>query len=57
MKRKSKIVLKNTITKTRSGVTAKNLNNPGECAYPTAIKTFLNGILVSLSGNSLTPIT
>ena len=41
----------------KSGVTAKNLNNPGECAYPTAIKIFLNGTLVSLSGNNLTPIT
>ncbi len=41
----------------KSGVTAKNLNIPGEWAYPTAIKIFLNGILVSLSGNSFTPIT
>ena len=49
--------VKNTINKTKSGVTAKNLNSPGECAYPTAIKTFLNGILLSLSGNIFTPIT
>ena len=41
----------------KSGVTAKNLSNPGEWAYPTAIKIFLNGTLVSLSGNNLTPIT
>ena len=24
----------------KSGVTAKNLSNPGACAYPTAVKTF-----------------
>ena len=41
----------------KSGVTAKNIIKPGEWAYPTAIKTFLNGILFSLSGNSFTPIT
>ena len=41
-----------------SGVIAKNLNNPGAWANPTAVKTFLKGILlVCLSGNSLTPIT
>ena len=41
----------------RSGVTAKNLNNPGAWANPTAVKTFLNDTLVCLSGNSFTPIT
>ena len=40
-----------------SGVTAKNLINPGACAKPTAVKTFLKGTLVCLSGKSLTPIT
>ena len=40
-----------------SGVIAKNLNKPGACAKPTAVKTFLNGTLVCLSGNSFTPIT
>ena len=45
--------VRNTINITKSGVTAKNLNSPGEWAYPTAIKTFLNGILLSLSGNIL----
>ena len=49
--------VKNTINKTRSGVTAKNLKSPGECAYPTEIKTFLKGILISLSGKIFTPIT
>ena len=49
--------VRNTIKRTRSGVTAKNLKRPGEWAYPTAIKTFLNGILFSLSGNIFTPIT
>ena len=39
------------------GVTAKNLNNPGACAKPTAVKTFLKGTFVCLSGKSLTPIT
>ena len=42
---------------TNSGVTAKNLNKPGACAYPTAISTLLNGIFASLSENNLTPIT
>ena len=42
---------------TISGVTAKNLINPGACAYPTPINIFLNGTFVSLSGNNLTPIT
>ena len=41
----------------KSGVTAKNLNNPGEWAYPTAIKTFLKETFVCLSGNNFTPIT
>ena len=41
----------------KSGVTAKNLNKPGACANPTAVKTFLNETLVCLSGNNLTPIT
>ncbi len=40
-----------------SGVTAKNLINPGACAKPTAVKTFLKDTLVCLSGKSLTPIT
>jgi len=39
------------------GVTAKNLNNPGAWAKPTAVKTFLNGTFDSLSGNNFTPIT
>ena len=42
---------------TNSGVTAKNLINPGACAYPTPINIFLNDTLVSLSGKSFTPIT
>ncbi len=41
----------------KSGVTAKNLNNPGAWAKPTAVKTFLNDTLDCLSGNSFTPIT
>ena len=41
----------------KSGVTAKNLNKPGACANPTAVKTFLKGVLVCLSGNSFTPMT
>ena len=49
--------VKNIIGITNSGVTAKNLSIPGACAYPTAISTFLNGILLSLSENNLTPIT
>ena len=49
--------VKNIISKTKSGVTAKNLNKPGAWAYPTATITFLNGILLSLSGNIFTPIT
>ena len=40
-----------------SGVTAKNLKRPGAWAKPTAVNTFLNGTLLFLSGNSLTPIT
>ena len=40
-----------------SGVIAKNLNKPGACAKPTAVKTFLNDTFVCLSGNSFTPIT
>ncbi len=42
---------------TKSGVTAKNLINPGAWAYPTAIRTFLKGIFVSLSGKIFTPTT
>ena len=42
---------------TISGTTAKNLSNPGACAYPTPISIFLNEALVFLSGNSLTPMT
>jgi len=42
---------------TSSGITAKNLINPGECAYPTPINIFLNDTLVSLSGKIFTPIT
>ena len=49
--------VKNIIEITRSGVTAKNLSRPGAWAYPTAIKTFLKGILLSLSEKILTPIT
>ena len=45
------------IGKTKSGVTAKNLIRPGAWAYPTAIKTFLKGTLLPLSGKILTPIT
>ncbi len=41
----------------KSGVIAKNLNRPGAWAKPTAVKTFLNGTLDCLSGNSFTPIT
>ena len=41
----------------RSGVIAKNLNKPGACAKPTAVKTFLNETFVCLSGNNFTPIT
>ena len=40
-----------------SGVIAKNLNKPGAWANPTAVKTFLNGTLVCLSGNNFTPMT
>ena len=42
---------------TNSGVTAKNLIKPGAWAYPTAVRTFLNGTFVCLSGKSFTPIT
>ena len=42
---------------TNSGVTAKNLNRPGECAKPTPVSIFLNETFVFLSGNNLTPIT
>ena len=49
--------VKNIIEITRSGVTAKNLSKPGAWAYPTAIKTFLKGILLSLSEKILTHIT
>ena len=45
------------IGNTNSGETAKNLINPAACAYPTPIKIFLNGTLLSLSGNSFTPMT
>ena len=48
---------KNIIGIANSGVTAKNLINPGACAYPTEIIIFLNGILLSLSGKIFTPIT
>ena len=41
----------------KSGVTAKNLNNPGACAKPTAVSTFLNDVLVCLSGKIFTPNT
>ena len=41
----------------KSGVTAKNLIKPGACAKPTPINIFLNGTLVSLSGNNFTPTT
>ena len=39
------------------GVTAKNLSKPGAWAKPTAVKTFLKGTLVCLSGNNFTPMT
>ena len=43
---------------TNSGITAKNLSNPGAWAYPTPIKILLKGVLVvALSGKILTPIT
>ena len=41
----------------KSGVTAKNLSKPGAWAKPTAVKTFLKGTLLCLSGNNFTPIT
>ena len=41
----------------RSGVTAKNLNKPGACAKPTAVRTFLKDAFVCLSGKILTPNT
>ena len=41
----------------KSGVTAKNLKRPGECANPTAVRTFLNDTFVCLSGKIFTPIT
>ena len=49
--------VKNIIGTTKSGATAKNLNKPGACAYPTAISTFLKVTFDSLSENNLTPIT
>ena len=49
--------VRNIIGIINSGVTAKNLNNPGACAYPTAVNTFLKGTFVCLSGKSFTPIT
>jgi len=49
--------VKNIIGIIKSGVTAKNLMRPGEWAKPTAIKIFLKGTFVSLSGNSFTPTT
>ena len=49
--------VRNIIGIIKSGVTAKNLNKPGACAKPTAVKTFLKETFVCLSGNSLTPIT
>ena len=49
--------VRNIIGIIKSGVTAKNLKSPGAWANPTAVNTFLNGTLVSLSGNIFTPIT
>ena len=49
--------VKKIIGTIRSGVIAKNLNNPGAWAKPTAVKTFLKETFVCLSGKSLTPIT
>ncbi len=49
--------MRNIIGIINSGVTAKNLNNPGACANPTAVNTFLKGTFVCLSGNNFTPIT
>ena len=40
-----------------SGVTAKNLNNPGAWANPIAVRTFLKETLVCLSGKIFTPKT
>ena len=41
----------------RSGVIAKNLNNPGAWANPTAVRTFLKETFVCLSGKIFTPKT
>ena len=49
--------VRNIIGTINSGVTAKNLINPGAWAKPTAVKTFLKGTFVCLSGKILTPIT
>ena len=49
--------VKNIIGIIKSGVIAKNLNKPGAWANPTAVKTFLKGTFVCLSGNNFTPIT
>ena len=49
--------VRNIIGIIKSGVTAKNLKRPGAWAKPMAVNTFLNGTLVSLSGNIFTPIT
>ena len=49
--------VRNIIGIIKSGVTAKNLSKPGAWAKPTPINIFLNGTLVSLSGNNFTPIT
>ena len=49
--------VRNIIVIIKSGVRAKNLNKPGAWAKPTAVKTFLNGILICLSGKSFTQIT
>ena len=49
--------VRNIIGIINSGVTAKNLIYPGAWAKPTAVKTFLKGTLVCLSGKILTPIT
>ena len=38
-------------------VTAKNLNKPGACAKPTAVKTFLKLLLFVYLEKSFTPIT
>ena len=51
-----KILVANTIIVAKPGITPKNLNNPGACAIPTAINTFLKLELVFVSGINFTPM-